>query len=266
MPAQGVVGCAWATLVVNFGMLALAVWLLRTQTIYTPLQLWRRIERPHLPTLARFARLGVPAGLAVMVEVTSFTLMALFIARQGTVASAAHQIAANIAAVLYMVPLSLAIATSARASYWLGAHEPERARHVILMGFKACALAGIASAAILLIARSHIGALYSSNAAVVALGVGVLAWVAAYHVVDALQTLCVFVLRCYGITVAPLLVYCTLLWGAGLGGGYVLAYRGLGPWAAAPSPATFWAASVMALAATAAAFTAMLWRALRKHT
>jgi MATE family multidrug resistance protein len=65
-------------------------------------------------------QLGVPAGLAIMVEVTSFTLMALFIARQGTTAAAAHQIAANMAAVLYMVPLSLAIATSTRVSYWLG--------------------------------------------------------------------------------------------------------------------------------------------------
>jgi multidrug resistance protein, MATE family len=62
-----------------------------------------------------------PALLAVMVEVTSLTLMALFIARQGTTASAAHQIASNLAALLYMVPLSLAIATSARVSYWLGA-------------------------------------------------------------------------------------------------------------------------------------------------
>ena len=83
LPAQGVVGCAWATLVVNYTMLALAVWLLRTQSIYT-LQLWRPLERLHAPTLSGFLQLGVPAGLAIMVEVTSFTLMALFIARQGT--------------------------------------------------------------------------------------------------------------------------------------------------------------------------------------
>ena len=128
LPAQGVVGCAWATLVVNCSMLALAVWLLRTQDIYTPLGLWRRMEPPHWPTIAGFARLGIPAGLAVMVEVTSFTLMALFIARQGTTSAAAHQIAANMAAVLYMVPLSLSIATSARVSYWLGARQPQLAR------------------------------------------------------------------------------------------------------------------------------------------
>ena len=47
-----------------------------------------------------------------------------------------------------------------------------------------------------------------------------------------LQALCVFVLRCYRVAVAPLVAYCVLLWGVGLGGGYLLAYRGIGPWAA----------------------------------
>lgn len=262
LPAQGVVGCAWATLVVNCSMLALAIWLLRTQDLYEPLDLWRRMEPPHWPTIAGFARLGIPAGLAVMVEVTSFTLMALFIARQGTTASAAHQIAANLAAVLYMVPLSLAIATSARVSYWLGAGNPAQARKVVFIGFRLSAPSGIAFAAMLLIAKDHIGSVYSANASVVAMTGGVLVWVAAYHVADALQTLCVFVLRCYRITLAPLAVYCTLLWGAGLGGGYWLAYAGHGPWAQAPSPIPFWAASAAALAVTAALFMAMLWRAI----
>lgn len=263
LPAQGAVGCAWATLVVNCSMLALALWLLRTQALYRPLAIWLPMERPHWPTIAGFARLGVPAGLAVMVEVTSFTLMALFIARQGTIASAAHQIASNLAAVLYMVPLSLAIATSARVSYWLGAGEPVRARQVALQGIQLACTIGAGLAAAMFLARNHLGALYSSNAAVVAVTGGLLAWVAAYHVADALQTLCVFVLRCYRITVAPLLVYCTLLWGAGLGGGYLLAYRGLGPWGAVASPVTFWGASAVALVVTAVLFAAMLWRAIR---
>lgn len=263
LPALGVVGCAWATLVVNACMLALAMGLLRTQDLYRPLHIWRRIEPPHWPTIAGFARLGIPAGLAVMVEVTSFTLMALFIARQGTTASAAHQIAANVAAVLYMVPLSLAIATSARVSYWLGAGDLARARGVVSIGFKLAALIGIALATILLIAKNHIGSVYSTNAAVVTMAGGVLVWVAAYHAADALQTLCVFVLRSYRITVAPLVVYCALLWGAGLGGGYLLAYQGLGPWAAEASPTPFWAASALALWTTAGLFLAMLWRAVR---
>lgn len=263
LPGQGAVGCAWATLAVNASMLAVAVWLLRTQDLYTPLRVWQRMERPHWPTILGFARLGVPAGLAILVEVTSFTLMALFIARQGTVATAAHQIATNVAAVLYMVPLSLGIATSARVSYWLGAGDATRARSVVFIGIRLSALMGINFAAILSIANEALAGLYSSSPAVLAITGGLLHWVAAYHAADALQTLCVFVLRSYRITMAPLAVYCLLLWGTGLGGGYMLAYRGLGPWAPMASPVPFWAASAMALAVTASLFVLMLWLAIR---
>ena len=263
LSAQGAVGCAWATLVVNVSMLGVALWLLRTQDIYLPLRIWQRMEPPHWPTILGFARLGVPAGLAILVEVTSFTLMALFIARQGTVATAAHQIAANIAAVLYMVPLSLAIATSARVSYWLGAGNAIAARGVVFTGFRLAALMGIALAAILIIVKEPLAALYSSSTAVVGITGGLLLWVAAYHAADALQTLSVFVLRSYRITIAPLATYCLLLWGAGLGGGYVLAYRGLGGWGPVASPVPFWAASAVALAITAVLFVLMLWAAIR---
>lgn len=263
LPAQGVVGCALATLVVNGSLVALSLWLLRTQDIYAPLRIWQRMEPPHWPTIAGFARLGVPAGLAVMVEITSFTLMALFIARQGTTSAAAHQIASNLAAVLYMVPLSVAIATSARVSYWLGAGDTAQARQVVWMGFRLSALIGLTLSALLLIAKEHLGAIYSTNANVVAMTGGVLLWVAAFHVADAVQTVCVFVLRCYRVTVAPLAVYCALLWGAGLGGGYWLAYTHTGVWNSVPTPTPFWAASALALSLTAVLFTAMVWRAVR---
>lgn len=264
LPAQGAVGCAWATLVVNYTMLGLALWLLRTQDLYAPLAIWRRMERPDWRQIGGFARLGLPAGLAILVEVTSFTLMALFIARQGTLSSASHQIAANLTAVLYMVPLSLGIAASARVSYWRGAGDEARARHVGWMGFQLAALMGCTLATTLFIAKDHLASLYSSSADVVALTTGLLGWVAAYHVADAVQTLCVFVLRSYRITVAPLVTYCTLLWGAGLAGGYALAYQGWGPWSGqAATPAPFWAASALALAVTAVLFAAMLARALR---
>ena len=262
---MGAAGCAWATLAVNFTLLALALVLLRKLDIYAPLRLWQRLERPDWALIGSFARLGVPAGLAITVEVTSFTLMALFIARQGTLASAGHQIAANVAAVAYMVPLSLAIATSARVSFWRGAGNETMARAATFMGFRLAALASIALAAIIFIANEWIAGLYTSDARVVALTAGLLAWVALYHLADSVQTLCVFVLRSYRITVAPLVVYCVLLWGVGLGGGYVLAYRPLARQPALHSPTPFWAASALALAVTAALFVWLLRRAVAPY-
>ena len=263
---QGATGCAWATLVVNYALLGLAIWLLRTQALYRPYRIWQGMERPDRTQLMAFARLGIPAGLAIMVEVTSFTLMALFIARQGTAASASHQIASNLAAVLYMVPLSIAIATSARVSYWLGAAQPAFARAVVGMGLRLAAGMALLLSASLFVLRTPLAAAYSSNPDVIAGASILLAWVACFHIADAVQAVGVFVLRCYRVTVAPLLIYCTMLWGLGLGGGTWLAYQGLGPWAPLHTPAAFWITGSAALALTAAVITLLLRRTLQQAT
>lgn len=263
LQGRGAVGCAWATVVVNSVSILLAIWLLRTQTLYRPYAIWRRMERPDWHVIGQFARLGVPGGLAIMVEVTSFTLMALFIARQGTVASAAHQVAANLAAVLYMTPLSIAIATSARVSYWLGAGDHGRARLAIRTGFKLALVLSLGLSATMLLARHGIASVYAKSPEVAALAAGLLGWLAVYHLGDAAQVLCVFILRCYRVAVAPLVAYCVLLWGVGLSGGYLLAYRGIGTLAPQNSPLAFWQASTLALALLAPILLAILWRAVR---
>jgi MATE family multidrug resistance protein len=266
VPALGLAGCAWATLLVNYLMLGLALWLLRTQEVYRPYRFWQPLERPDWHAIAAFARLGVPAALAILVEVTSFTLMALFIARMGTVPAASHQIASNLTAVLYMMPLSLGIATSARVSYWLGAGQPLQARHALGLGFRLALLAAMGAAATVATAHGVIARTYAGdNPAVVAMAGTLLLWVALYHVSDALQAVCVFVLRSYGVATAPLLVYGLLLWGVGLGGGYLLAYRGVGGWPPLGTPAAFWCAGAFALALTAGIFMVLLRRAVRER-
>nr|WP_242528924.1 MATE family efflux transporter [Ramlibacter ginsenosidimutans] len=264
LPAMGAVGCAWATVVANYVFLGLAIWLVRTDDLYRPYAIWRPLEAPDWRTIRQFARLGVPAGLAIMVEVTSFTLMSLFIARQGTLSAAAHQIASNMAAVLYMVPLSVAIATSARVSYWLGAGDAKKARAIVRTGFRIGWSLAIVLAATVLASRHVIASLYSADPRVAAVAAGLLALVAAFHLGDATQALCVFVLRSYRVTVAPLVAYCVLLWGVGVVGGYRLAYRGLGPIAAQHTPAAFWTASSFALGLLALILPLILWRAVRR--
>ncbi|GAA4342382.1 MATE family efflux transporter [Variovorax defluvii] len=265
LPALGLEGCGWATAAVNWTLLGFAIWLLRSQPLYRAYRLWQRVEAPDWRQLRQFARLGVPAGLAVLVEVTSFTLMALFIARLGTTATAAHQIAANLAAVGYMVPLSLSIATSARVSFWLGAGEATLARRACARGFEMALLCALALAAAMALLRAPLAGLYSDNPAVVALAATLVLGAAGYHLADAVQTLCVFLLRCYRVTVMPLVLYCTLLWGVGLGGSYLLAYRGIGPWPAMQSPVAFWLMSALALVLAAVLLVLLLLATLRRQ-
>jgi MATE family multidrug resistance protein len=260
LPAGGAVGCAWASLVVNYLMCFTALWLLRTEPFYAPYRLWQRMEAPDFSVQWQFLRLGVPGGLAILVEVTSFTLMALFIARLGTAASASHQIASNVAAVLYMVPLSLGIATSARVGYWLGAGDSKRARAAIRIGLSMAMLLAVLLAGTMMLTRDLLARLYTPQPEVFGLAAGLLLWVGLYHLADAIQAVTVFLLRCYRVTVAPLVIYGLLLWGAGLGGGYRLAYEGLGNIEALHSASAFWMTSALALLLTAIAFVALLWR------
>ena len=73
---MGVVGCAWATLLVNYGLMFFALLMLRTQGLYAPYRLWQHMEKPDWRQIGNFARLGIPGGMSYLVEVTSFTLMA----------------------------------------------------------------------------------------------------------------------------------------------------------------------------------------------
>ena len=263
---MGVVGCAWATLIVNYFLLALALVMLRTQQIYAPFALWKRMERPDWRQIGSFFRLGLPGGMAYLVEVTSFTLMALFMARLGTEASASHQIAASIAGTLYMTPLSLAIAASGRVSFWLGAGDAEKAKALVFLTLKLTALTSIAVSALILIAREILVGWYSSTPAIVLQASSLLVWVAFYHVADSVQAVSAFLLRCYRVTLAPLAIYGVLLWGLGLWGGYQLTYTGWSGFPATESTHTFWLASTMAIGLVASSLVLLLIRKVYRHT
>ena len=149
-------------------------------------------------------------------------------------------------------------------SYWRGASNEAAARTVAMKGFRMAATMGVVLSVALALTRHQVAAFYSTNPAVVALTASLLIWVAAYHMADSIQTLCIFVLRSYRVTFLPFVVYGLMLWGVGLAGGYVVAYDGLAGFGPYHSPAPFWACSAAALAVTALIFTALLARALKR--
>ena len=266
LEAQGVVGCAWATLLVNTWLMLMGLHYLRRETLYADYKIWQPLEAIHWPTLRQFLHLGIPSALSLMIEVTAFTLMALFISRQGVVAAASHQIATSLASLMYMVPLALGIASSARVGFWLGANQARRAEQAAHTGLKLCLGLALLCSGLLALGRDPLAHLFSANTEVAIAASGVLAWVAIYHWVDALQAVCAFILRCYRITLLPLVIYSVMLWGVGLGGAYVWAYQGIGAWPARPEVSTFWAASSFALSVVTVSFVSLvLWVAKQRR-
>ena len=242
---RGLQGCALATVIVNVSMLFVSLWLLRSSPVFEPYGIWKKFYAPCMKDIGRITRLGIPNGLSVTVEVTSFTMMALFIARLGTSSSASHQVAANLAALLYMVPLSFSIATSARASYWIGAQNIVMMKKTVRSGFELVLLISLVLTAIVGFGQKQIAAIYVSDPHVLQLTAQLIGLVAIYHFFDAIQTMCFFVLRSLKIVFIPFILYSCLLWGLGLGGGIMLAYEY--ELLYFQSPSAFWVSSSTAL-------------------
>ena len=169
-------------------------------------------------------QIGLPIGFNFLVDVTSFTFMALFIARLGTASSGGHQIAANLTSLIYMMPLAMASASGVLTGQAIGAGDPRRARHTGLVGIGI----GLACACVVGLsvwfARDLIAGLYTRDEEVRAVATTLLAYVASYHLFDAVSAIAVSVLRGYKKTVVPMLCNIVALWGLGLGGGYALAF------------------------------------------
>jgi len=207
--------------------------------------------------------LGLPMGATFLVDVTAFTFMALFIARLGPEISAAHQIAANVAVFVFMVPMALGSATGVLVGQALGAGESRRSRHAGLLGLAVgCVAAAVLGTGIYL-GAGPLARAYTTDARVAATAATLLSIVAFYHLADAVQAVMAQVLRGYKRATAPMVIYAVALWGVGLGGGYLLGLTDtFGPPRGA---AGFWMAGVASLVIAGAGVLAYFLR-VSAHT
>jgi MATE family multidrug resistance protein len=272
IPAMGGAGAGIATAIVLWMSLGLSLLAIRVRPVFRALEI-RWPIRPDTRQMLELLRLGLPIGAAYLVEVSSFAFMALFLARLGATVAAGHQIAANLAALAYMLPLALANATSTLVAQSIGAGDFVRARGFGHRGLRLTLFFAIALAALLWFAREPIARAYTSDEAVIAYALPLLALVAVFHVFDGFQACATFILRAHRITTLPMLVYLLCLWGIGLGGGWWLAFivgTGEGQMASAVAGARgFWTAAGFSLFASSillGLILARVWRELgRDH-
>ncbi len=221
-------GCAVATVIINWSWLLMTLGFVILDRFYRPFKIFARFSIPDWHRIWTLLKLGAPIGFSYLIEVTSFTFMSLFIARLGTTALAGHQIVANMGTVIYMVPLSLSIATMTLVSQSIGANKPERAEEIgwssVFFTTTLCISIGIA----VWIFRIQLLDLYDPPAEIKAFSIPLFLFIAFYQVFDALQITAAFILRAYRIAFLPMVIYAGSLWGVGLGGGYLMGFNVLG--------------------------------------
>ncbi|WP_050462390.1 MATE family efflux transporter [Herbaspirillum autotrophicum] len=249
IPAFGGPGCAIATSLIAWLMLLCSWGLVRAAPLYRQLHVFGGgFVKPLWATQRRLLILGIPMGLSYFIEVTAFTLMAIFIARLGATAVAGHQITANVGSVLYMLPLSLANATGTLVAQAIGARQWDQAKHIAWAGIRLSALLSVLIGIVVWFARADIIRAYTPDPVIIAAALPLFLYIAFYQLFDSLQVTTAFVLRAYKIAVIPTVIYAVALWGLGLGGGYLL---GLDPFGMAPSvlhgAAGFWLGNAASL-------------------
>jgi multidrug resistance protein, MATE family len=245
-------GCAVATVIINWLWLLITLWIVIAGRFYKPFALFTRFSKPNLHRIGVMLRLGMPIGFSYLIEVTSFTFMSLFIARLGTEALAGHQIVANIGTVIYMVPLSISIATMTLVSQSIGANQQSKAEQIgwssVFFTTTACAVIGLTA----WFFRTELLNLYDPPEEVKQFAIPLFLFIAFYQIFDALQVSAAFILRAYRIAFWPMLIYALSLWGVGLGGGYMLGFNITGNVPLALQGASgFWAANSISLGVAA---------------
>jgi len=255
IPAMGGPGCAIATAIIAWLMM-LAGWLIvRYTPYYRQFNLFGSgFVRPQWATQQALLKLGVPMGVSYLIEVTAFTFMAIFIARLGDTAVAGHQVTANFATVLYMLPLSIANATGTLVAHAIGARDWKAARETGNAGMLLAAGTATVLGLGVWFAREAIIRAYTPDATIFAAALPLFLFIAFYQFFDALQITAAFILRAYKIALIPTLMYAVALWGIGLGGGYVL---GLDPFGWSPAflqgATGFWMGNSISIALVAVA-------------
>jgi len=238
MPELGIVGGGIGSSIVWAAMaLALAIVVL-TDRQFRRFHLFRRFWRADWPRFRQLFRLGGPIGLTMGFEGAVFSAAAYLMGLFGAPSVAAHQIALQIAATSFMVPLALGQATTVRVGLAYG--RGDRAA-IGLAGWTAF---GLSTAFMTLMAtlmfafpRELITLFLEdtpANATVVALGVSFLRIAALFQIVDGWQVVGAGMLRGLHDTRVPMIFALFGYWAIGLGVGIALAFamnwRGIGIW------------------------------------
>ena len=215
MPALGAVGCGVATALTQWVILAVLWAYVRRHRAYRPYAPLARFERPDPKRLREILALGLPICGSVLAEGALFSSAGLMMGGFGATVVAAHAIAINYAALMFMVPLSVHSATTIHVGHRAGAGRWREARDAGWTGAAICVATMAVSALVLVLAREPIAALYSEDVAVIALAATLLQFAAVFQVADGLQVGMAGALRGLKDARVPMLMCVLAYWGVG---------------------------------------------------
>lgn len=213
-PAMGAVGSGWATSLSRWfmclGVLA-AGW-----RVLAPYVRRARRDAAAWRPLAGMMRLGAPVGGHMLLEFGAFGAIGIAMGWLGAEALAGHQVALNLAAFAFMVPVGISQAGAALVGKSVGERAAARARRFAGAALLACCAAMTVTAAVFAGLPGPIAALFSDDAQAVAVAAALLPVAACFQMFDGLQVVCAGLLRGVADTLRPLVYNILGFWLVGM--------------------------------------------------
>jgi MATE family multidrug resistance protein len=172
----------------------------------------------------RLIALGFPAASQVTLEVGVFAAGTALAGKLDPVSSGSHQIALNLAALAFMVPLGLASAGAVRVGHAVGARDPERAVRAGWTALAACCVIMTTIGIALFVFPVQLISAFTTDPRVIDIGVRLLAIAAGFQLFDGTQAVVTGVLRGIGETRMPMIINVIGHWVLGLPVGYALCF------------------------------------------
>ncbi|HZR90361.1 MAG TPA: MATE family efflux transporter [Bradyrhizobium sp.] len=234
LPRLELFGAGLATTLVNCATFIAALWFSTRRRPFSDYHVLARLWRIDWSLMHQLFVIGLPISLAFLMEYGMFSAAALLMGLIGTTALAAHQIALQVTAILFMIPFGISMAATVRVGHAAGRNDAAGVRRAGLVAM----LLGIAIAAILTfavvatrfaIAEFFLGGTVENAAATIELAAMLLLVGASFFVTDAIQSIAVGSLRGLKDTRVPLLFAGIGYWLVGFCLSWLLAFHtGLG--------------------------------------
>lgn len=197
LPELGGIGCGIATALVFVAMFFATLIYTKYARKLQQFNLYKHLYWPDIQLIKECIKLGFPIAMTILFEVTLFAVVAILLAPFGATIVASHQIALNFSALMFMIPLSLGMATSIRIGYLLGESRPEQAKIATRCAFLLGISIAVFTATLTVLAREPIARLYSIDEEVITLASSLLLLAAMFQFSDAIQVISGTALRGY---------------------------------------------------------------------
>ncbi|GIK83086.1 MAG: MATE family efflux transporter [Pseudorhodoplanes sp.] len=238
LPGMDVLGAGIATTLVNLAMCVAAIWICYAQPPFRKYRVLGRFWRADWPLFGKLLVIGAPISGTFALEYGLFAAAALLMGWLGTTALAAHQIALQTAAVMFMVPFGISMAATVRVGHAVGRRNAAAARSAGFIAIWLGAAFMLAMTLLVIGLRDTIPALFLGGATeaseTAALAATLLLVGASFFIADGVQTIGAGSLRGLNDTRVPLVFSAVCFWAIGFtssyGLGFPLGFGAIGVW------------------------------------